>query len=295
MISIGGSLAAYQHRVERVLERMLPPADQMPARLHEAMRYAVLDGGKRARPLLVYATGEALNIPVERLDIPAAAVELIHAYSLVHDDLPAMDDDALRRGKPTCHRYYDEATAILVGDALQARAFEWLACAPELTVAPAQRLHMIQLLSQAAGSQGMVGGQAIDLAAEGQLLTETELETMHSHKTGALIRSSVLLAAACDDAVDAATLAGLDRFACCLGLAFQVQDDILDVISDTATLGKQQGADAAAGKATYPSVIGMQAARHKLQCLHAEALQALEGLSAGLLQDIAEFTIKRAY
>lgn len=298
MIGVGDTLSAYQLRIEQVLERVLPAADTLPARLHEAMRYAVLDGGKRARPLLVYATGEALDIPATVLDAPAAAVELIHAYSLVHDDLPAMDDDALRRGKPTCHCQYDEATAILVGDALQALAFELLAAAPPLDVPSAQRLHMIKLLSQAAGSQGMVGGQAIDLAAEGQQLTEAELEIMHAHKTGALIRSSVLLAAHCSAGLAPETLAGLDRFARCLGLAFQVQDDILDVTSDTATMGKQQGADAAAGKATYPSIIGMPAARTKLQYLYTEAVSALDscdGLSADLLKDIAEFTVKRVH
>lgn len=300
MISVGDTLSGYQARIEDVLDRALPVENTLPLRLHEAMRYAVLGGGKRARPLLVYATGEALKIPATVLDIPAVAVELVHAYSLVHDDLPAMDDDDLRRGKPSCHRQYDEATAILVGDALQALAFELLAAASELDVPSQQRLRMVQLLAQAAGSQGMVGGQAIDLAAEGQQLTEAELEAMHSHKTGALIRSSVLLAAYCKPDLDDNKLAGLDRFSRCLGLAFQVQDDILDVTSDTAIMGKQQGADAAAGKATYPSIIGMTAARSKLQYLHAEAVNALDsladsGLSADLLRDIAEFTVKRLH
>lgn len=302
MINVSATLSSYQARIEAVLERKLPAADTLPERLHTAMRYAVLGGGKRARPLLVYATGEALKIPPAILDVPAVAVELIHAYSLVHDDLPAMDDDDLRRGQPTCHRKYDEATAILVGDALQALAFQLLAEVPELDVPPAQRLRMIQLLAQAAGSQGMVGGQAIDLAAEGQRLTEAELEIMHSHKTGALIRCSVLLAANCQARLDKQQLVALDRFARCLGLAFQVQDDILDVTSDTATLGKQQGADVAAGKATYPSIIGMAAARSKLDYLHTEAVRALDslamadsGFSAELLRDIAEFTVKRLH
>ena len=301
-MSVSDELASYQRRIEAVLEMALPTTDTLPGRLHAAMRYAVLGGGKRVRPFLVYATGEALNITPTILDIPAAAVELIHAYSLVHDDLPAMDDDDLRRGQSTCHRKYDEATAILVGDALQALAFQLLAEAPVLDVPPTQRLRMIQLLAQAAGSQGMVGGQAMDLAAEGQQLTEAELEMMHLHKTGALIRSSVLLVAYCKTDLDERSLAALDRFARCLGLAFQVQDDILDVTSDTATLGKQQGADISAGKATYPSIIGLEAARSKLQYLHAEAVLALDelsnansGSSVGLLRDIAEFTVKRLY
>ncbi|MGB0845424.1 MAG: (2E,6E)-farnesyl diphosphate synthase [Thiolinea sp.] len=295
MIQVNDALSLYQTRIEGVLDRVLPSSDTLPQRLHQAMRYAVLEGGKRARPMLVYATGEALGIPVSVLDTPAAAVELIHAYSLVHDDLPAMDDDDLRRGKPTCHRQYDEATAILVGDALQALAFRLLATAPELDVSPAQRLRMIQQLGDASGSQGMVGGQAIDLAAEGLRLSEAELETMHTHKTGALIRSSVLLAAYCSENVSEQQLAKLDYYAKCLGLAFQVQDDILDVTSDTATMGKQQGADVAAGKATYPSIIGMSAAQEKLRYLHAEAVNSLAGIQADLLRDIAEFTVKRLH
>ena len=296
MIAVSDALSLYQTRIEGVLDRILPTLDMEPSRLHEAMRYAVLDGGKRARPLLVYATGEALDIPASVLDIPAAAVELIHAYSLVHDDLPAMDDDDLRRGKPSCHRQYDEATAILVGDALQALAFQLLATAPELnSVSPSQRLRMIQQLGRASGSRGMVGGQAIDLASEGQQLSEAELENMHTHKTGALIRGSVLLAAYCSADIDDKHLSKLDYFAKCLGLAFQVQDDILDVVSDTKTMGKQQGADAAAGKATYPSIIGMPSSRKKLEHLYAEAVGSLDGLRAELLCDIAEFTVKRLH
>lgn len=295
MTGISESLRTYQQRVDVTLERVLPAANVMPVRLHEAMRYSVLEGGKRVRPLLVYATGEALGVAPAILDIPAVSVEMIHAYSLVHDDLPAMDDDDLRRGKPSCHRQFDEATAILVGDALQAQAFQLLASATELDVPPAQRLRMVQQLGRAAGSRGMVGGQAIDLDAVGQSLTEIELENMHIHKTGALIRASVLLAAYCSTSLDESQLAKLDHYAKCIGLAFQVQDDILDVEGDTDTLGKMHGADAAAGKPTYPSIIGIAAAKKKLQTLHDEAVRSLEGMNADLLLEIAEFTVKRLH
>ena len=295
MTGISESLRTYQQRVDVTLERVLPAANVMPVRLHEAMRYSVLEGGKRVRPLLVYATGEALGVAPAILDIPAVSVEMIHAYSLVHDDLPAMDDDDLRRGKPSCHRQFDEATAILVGDALQAQAFQLLASATELDVPPAQRLRMVQQLGRAAGSRGMVGGQAIDLDAVGQSLTEIELENMHIHKTGALIRASVLLAAYCSTSLDESQLAKLDHYAKCIGLAFQVQDDILDVEGDTDTLGKAHGADAAAGKPTYPSIIGIAAAKKKLQTLHDEAVRSLEGMNADLLLEIAEFTVKRLH
>ncbi|MFZ1342225.1 (2E,6E)-farnesyl diphosphate synthase [Thiothrix eikelboomii] len=289
---ISPALQAYQTRIEAVLERVLPSVEILPQRLHAAMRYSVLNGGKRMRPLLVYATGETLGLAPEILDFPAAAIELIHVYSLIHDDLPAMDDDDLRRGKPSCHCAYDEATAILAGDALQALAFQLLTQADE-PISAQQRLRMIQQLSIASGSRGMVGGQAIDLAAVGQALTELELEQMHIHKTGALIRSSVLLAAYAAPALAERQLIQLDHYAKCLGLAFQVQDDILDIESDTQTLGKTRGADAAAGKPTYPSVMGMSAAKRKLDELYLEAVAALEGLNAPLLLEIAEFTVKR--
>jgi farnesyl diphosphate synthase len=289
---ISPALQAYQARIEVVLERVLPSVEILPQRLHEAMRYSVLNGGKRMRPLLVYATGETLGLAPESLDLPAAAIELIHVYSLIHDDLPAMDDDVLRRGKPTCHCAYDEATAILAGDALQALAFQLLTQADE-HISAQQRLRMIQQLSIACGSRGMVGGQAIDLAAVGQALTELELEQMHIHKTGALIRSSVLLAAYTAPTLAEKSLIQLDHYAKCLGLAFQVQDDILDIESDTQTLGKTRGADAAAGKPTYPSVMGMSAAKRKLDELYIEAVAALDGLNAPLLLEIAEFTVKR--
>jgi farnesyl diphosphate synthase len=295
MLDVHERLQVWQGRIETVLEGVLPAAHLQPTQLHGAMRYSVLDGGKRMRPLLVYAAGEALGIAPQRLDIAAAAVELIHVYSLIHDDLPAMDDDDLRRGKPTCHKVYGEATAILAGDALQALAFQLLAEHPQLDVSAPQRLRMVCQLGQAAGSRGMVGGQAIDLAAVGQELSEIALENMHIHKTGALIRSSVLLAAYCLEVMDAARLQHLDHYAKCIGLAFQVQDDILDVESDTQTLGKTRGADAAAGKPTYPSIIGMSAAKAKLYELHEEALSALDsfGAAADALRCCAEFTVKR--
>jgi geranylgeranyl pyrophosphate synthase len=271
-------LTACATRVERSLERWLPPAGREPRRLHEAMRYAVLGGGKRVRPALVYFTGAALGLPDERLDGPAAAVELIHAYSLVHDDLPAMDDDDLRRGRPTCHRAFDEATAILVGDSLQVLAFEILAEDPDMVPAPARRLEMIRLLARASGTAGMAGGQAIDLAAAGNLLTLAELERMHRLKTGALIHASVMMAAASADSLSGELAAALDRYGQAIGLAFQIQDDILDVEGETGVLGKRAQADAARSKPTYPSVLGLDAAKTRLTLLHDEALEAIAPL-----------------
>ena len=294
-MALSSHLTAYQHRIEQVLDQVLPLATVLPSRLHEAMRYAVLNGGKRVRPMLVYATGQALGQPLEYLDQAAAAIELIHVYSLIHDDLPAMDNDDLRRGKPTCHRAYDEATAILAADALQALAFELLTVAhPAIT--PTQQLQMLQLLAQAAGSQGMVGGQAIDLASVGKVLAEAELETMHRYKTGALIRASVGLGVKASSGSDKHYEA-LYHYAACVGLAFQVQDDILDIESDTATLGKTQGADLAANKPTYPSIIGMNAAKQKLLLLHDQALSALADFDecADSLREIAEFTVTRMH
>jgi farnesyl diphosphate synthase len=284
----------WRARIEQVLADCLPPADQTPRRLHAALRYSVLGGGKRLRPILVYATGDALGIPLNALDRAAAAVELIHAYSLVHDDLPAMDNDDLRRGRPTCHRAFDEATAILVGDALQVLAFEILA-ADDNPVAPAVRLRMIQLLAEGSGTAGMAGGQAMDLAAVGHALTLDELEEMHARKTGALIRASVLMAAAAADALDAARHASLSRFATHIGLAFQIQDDILDVEGDPARLGKSTGADSARGKPTYPSLAGMAAAKQRCLELHALAVQTLHNFGAGAdqLRRLADFVIAR--
>ncbi|HEY1991275.1 MAG TPA: farnesyl diphosphate synthase [Gammaproteobacteria bacterium] len=285
----------YSARIEKVLDRWLPPAEKIPQRLHSAMRYAVLGGGKRLRPLLIYAAGEMLGLPAERLDGPAAAVEIIHAYSLIHDDLPAMDDDALRRGRPTCHIAFDEATAILAGDALQVLAFQILADDPAMAVTPAARVEMLKSVALASGSAGMAGGQAIDLAAAGRQLDLAELELMHIHKTGALIRASVLLAAQSVPGLDAAKLAALDRYAKCVGLAFQIQDDILDVEGETATLGKQTGADSARNKPTYPSILGLARSKERAAELRDQAVSALTplGESAAPLKWLAEYIVSR--
>ncbi len=282
-------------RIEQALGKRLPPADKLPSRLHRAMRYATLDGGKRLRPILTYATGQALGVPLEVLDGPACAVEFIHVYSLIHDDLPAMDDDQLRRGKPTCHVEFDEATAILAGDALQALAFEVLACDPTLAVSAEQRVAMIACLAKASGSGGMVGGQAIDLASVGLHLDLPALELMHIHKTGALIRASVRLAALAKADLDPALLASLDHYAKCVGLAFQIQDDILDEESDTVTLGKTQGKDKAQNKLTYPALLGLSGAKRKAWEMHEEAVESLKplGAKADLLRALSLFIIQR--
>ena len=284
-----------QERIERVLSDALPSERQSPERLHAAQRYSVLGGGKRLRPLLVYATGAYLAIPFEMLDAPAVAVELIHAYSLVHDDLPAMDDDDLRRGRPTTHRAFDEATAILAGDALQVLAFSLLAADGPHAPGGAARLKMIQILALASGTAGMAGGQALDLAAVGRTLTLAELETMHRLKTGALIRASVLLAAACAPQLPPASWDALDGFAGDIGLAFQIQDDILDVEGEVADLGKQTGADAARSKPTYPSLFGLQAAKTRAQELKLRASERLRSLrgDAALLQWLACYAVDR--
>lgn len=265
-------MSAVRQRTDAALAEWLPPATLAPARLHEAMRYVALGAGKRVRPMLVFASGEALGADAGALEAAACAVELIHCYSLVHDDLPCMDDDALRRGRPTCHIAFDEATALLVGDALQTLAFQVLAESP--VPSGERRLSMIALLAHAAGSRGMAGGQAIDLAAQGQQLSLAELEFMHIRKTGALIRAAVLLGAHCG-AADAAALAALGHFANRLGLLFQIIDDILDAAGDTATLGKTAGKDAARAKPTYVSMLGLARARELAAELHAEARQAL--------------------
>lgn len=253
----------YQQRIEDVLSDSLPAEGISPTRLHSAMRYSVLGGGKRLRPLLMYATGEVLGISPSRLDAAAAAIELIHVYSLIHDDLPAMDDDDLRRNKPSCHRAYDEATAILAGDALLSQAFQVLSQDERLNVDPATRIEMLRCLASASGSAGMAGGQAIDLDSVGKSLTLAELENMHIHKTGALIRASVLLASYCQNPLDAADRDALDRYAKRVGLAFQIHDDILDEEADTDVLGKPAGADRALNKPTYPSVLGMTEAKER--------------------------------
>ncbi|RCS31179.1 geranyl transferase [Rhodanobacter denitrificans] len=293
---LGPALQALIVRAEQALDRILPPADHSPAELHRAMRYAVLGGGKRLRPLLVYAAAHALGEDGPSLDAAACAVELIHAYSLVHDDLPAMDDDALRRGRPTCHIVFGEAMAILAGDALQALAFEILADDAARRTDAATGIAMLRALGQACGAEGMAGGQALDLAAVGRPLTLDELEHMHACKTGALIRASVQLGALAASA-DADTRQALDRYAHAVGLAFQVRDDILDVEGESAVIGKTAGKDAAAAKPTFPSIIGLDASRARLAELTDTALAAIAPLGgrATLLEELALYAAHRHY
>jgi farnesyl diphosphate synthase len=288
---LGPALQALIRRAEQALENRLPPAEQSPAPLHAAMRYAVLGGGKRLRPLLVYAAAHAFGEDGAALDGAACAVELIHAYSLVHDDLPAMDDDALRRGRPTCHIVYGEAMAILAGDALQALAFEILCDEKgDATIGMEKQ----RVLGRACGAEGMAGGQALDLAAVGRTLSLDELEHMHTCKTGALIRASVRLGALSAGA-GADALDMLDRYAHAVGLAFQVRDDILDVEGDSSVIGKTAGKDAAADKPTFPSIIGLQASRTRLSELTDIALNAIAplGESGILLQELANYAAHR--
>lgn len=285
----------YRERVDSTLLRWLPNEQTPPEQLHAAMRYAVLGGGKRVRPVLVYATAAALGVEPSRLDGPACAVEMVHAYSLVHDDLPAMDDDELRRGRPTCHIAFDEATAILAGDGLLTLAFEVLASDETMRVSAEQRVKMVHELAVASGNRGMVGGQAIDIAAEGTRLTLEQLQTMHAHKTGALIRAAVRLGALACDTLSAEQSASLDRYAEAIGLAFQIRDDILDVEADTETLGKPQGSDAARDKPTYTSLLGLDGAKEKAQGLHQVALESLEtfGEAADPLRWISAYIVDR--
>jgi farnesyl diphosphate synthase len=290
-----GWVAARQSHFEEILSGLLPRAEVAPQRLHEAMRYAVLDGGKRVRPLLAFAAGELAGADAARVNIAAAAVELTHAYSLVHDDMPCMDNDVLRRGKPTCHVQYGEATALLVGDSLQTLAFQLLA-EHRLNDDAHCQLEMIRLLAVASGSRGMAGGQAIDLDSVGKALTLPELEFMHIHKTGALIRASVMLGAYCG-LVSPAQLDKLDRFGKLIGLAFQVVDDVLDCEADTATLGKTAGKDAVNDKPTYVSLLGIQGAHDMAQRLHREALETLVefGDAAQRLRELADFIVLRKF
>jgi len=288
--------AARQSRIEAQLEALLPRADLVPQRLHAAMRYAVLGGGKRVRPLLAFAAGEITGADEARTALAGAAVEMIHAYSLVHDDLPCMDDDVLRRGKPTCHVEFDEATALLVGDALQSSAFQVLAD-HRLADEPAVQLEMVRLLAAASGSRGMAGGQAIDLAATGKTLTLPELELMHIHKTGAIIRAATLLGAHCGNALSRPEFEKLDHFAKCIGLAFQVVDDVLDTEASTATLGKTAGKDAQHNKPTYVSLLGVAESKKLAGELRADALAALDafGASAQHLRELADFIVLRKF
>ena len=292
-------MARVQARTEAALERLLPSATIAPQRLHQAMRYAVLGGGKRIRPLLTFAAGEAAagdRADPGRLEISGCALELIHAYSLVHDDLPCMDNDVLRRGKPACHVEFDEATALLVGDSLQSLAFQLLA-EYRLSDDPAVQVEMVKILASACGSRGMAGGQAIDLASVGQTLTVPELEYMHIHKTGALIRAAVALGARSGGEAGPAQLDRLDHYAKCVGLAFQVVDDVLDQESSTATLGKTVGKDAANNKPTYVSALGLARAKVLAEELRKEAHEALAVLGAGArrLADLADFIVLRKF
>jgi len=289
-------MGGVQARMETALARILPPAHAAPARLHEAMRYATLEGGKRVRPLLAFAASEVSAAEPQRVEHAAVAVELIHAYSLVHDDLPCMDDDVLRRGKPTVHVEYDEATAMLVGDALQSLAFQTIA--EHRLAGDAQRqVEMVRMLAAAAGSRGMAGGQQIDLEATGGGLSLPELEFMHIHKTGALIRAAVLLGFLCGEKINQGEQQRLDRYAKAVGLAFQVVDDVLDHEASTATLGKTAGKDARQGKPTYVSLMGLGPARELAEELRGDAHAALEGLGerSRRLAQLADFVVLRKF
>jgi len=283
----------YRNRVDEKLDCYLPAENQAPKELHQAMRYSTLNGGKRVRPFLVYATGQALGINLSLLDNAACAVELIHSYSLVHDDLPAMDDDDLRRGQKTCHIQFSEATALLTGDALQTFAFELLATSDGIE--PVQKVELVRTLAQASGAAGMAGGQAIDLAAVGKQLCLSELKNMHQHKTGALIRAAVNLAV-CIAPPDNPNLANaLDLYAQKIGLAFQIQDDILDIESDTQTLGKPQGSDHDQNKPTYPSLLGLEGAKEMAHQTYLDAISHLQQFDdkADPLRWLAQYIVER--
>ncbi|PDO84620.1 (2E,6E)-farnesyl diphosphate synthase [Kosakonia pseudosacchari] len=291
-------LQACVAQANEALRRFIAPLPFQNTPLVEAISYGALLGGKRLRPFLVYATGNMFGVSQQTLDAPAAAVECIHAYSLIHDDLPAMDDDDLRRGLPTCHIKFGEASAILAGDALQTLAFSILADAPMAEVDARDRLAMVSELAHASGVAGMCGGQALDLAAEGKRVSLAELEQIHRHKTGALIRAAVRMGALSAGDKGREALPLLDRYAECIGLAFQVQDDILDVVGDTATLGKRQGADQQLGKSTYPALLGLEQARTKARDLIDDARQALgllaaQSLDTTALEALANYIIQR--
>lgn len=295
--AFGAQLESWQNRMERALAARIPEANVVPERLHEAMRYSVLGGGKRIRPALVFATAHALGLTEDEVEGAACAIELIHVYSLVHDDLPAMDDDDLRRGRPTCHKAFDEATAVLVGDALQTLAFQVLTRDPGLPASPAIRLRLVELLAEASGTFGMAGGQAIDLAVWGRKLNMAQVEDLHARKTGALIRASVMMAAACSPSLDARGHQALLGFVAPIGLAFQIQDDLLDLLSDVSTLGKATNADQERDKPTHPAIIGIEASQERVRLLHEQALASLApfGMRAELLRSLADWLLARRY
>ncbi|VAW51999.1 (2E,6E)-farnesyl diphosphate synthase [hydrothermal vent metagenome] len=290
-------LDIYQKRVNVALDKYLPNEDPPEHNLAEAIRYSVIGGGKRIRPAMVYAAGEAMGVSTDLLDIPACAVEMIHAYSLIHDDLPAMDNDDLRRGLPTCHKAFDEATAMLAGDALQALAYEILAKDDHKELTPQHRIEMLSLLTESSGAHGMAGGQAVDLASVGKQLTLAQLEQMHRLKTGALIRASVLLGGMCQQNISNNELNILSEYALCIGLSFQIQDDILDVVSDTETLGKPQGSDQAQEKPTFPAIIGLEESRQRAIEQHELALKILEPLDkkADSLRALSAYIVERQF
>ena len=290
-------LAAYQKRVNAALDKYLPADDPPEHDLAAAIRYSVMGGGKRIRPAMVYAAGEAIGVSTDLMDIPACAVEMIHAYSLIHDDLPAMDDDDLRRGRPTCHKAFDEATAILAGDALQALAYEILAKDDHIELTADHRIEMLSLLTEASGAHGMAGGQAVDLASVGKQLNLEQLEHMHQLKTGALIRASILLGGMCKQNITPLEIDILDNYALCIGLSFQIQDDILDVIGNTKTLGKPQGSDQAQKKPTFPAIIGLEESKQLALEQHNLALKYLEPLAekADSLRLLSAYIVERQF
>ena len=295
--NFGAQLELWRVRMESALAARLPQSDEIPNRLHDAMRYSVLGGGKRIRPALVFATARAVGLTEDDVEAAACAIELVHVYSLVHDDLPAMDDDDMRRGRPTCHKAYDEATALLVGDALQPLAFQLLARDSKLPASPTIRLKLIDTLAEAIGTFGMAGGQAIDLAVQGTRLDIGQVEDMHARKTGAVIRASVLMAAECAPPLDPKLYAALSRFADAVGLAFQIQDDLLDVTGDASMLGKATGADSERAKPTHPAIIGIPASQQRVRLLHTQAINALApfGARADSLRSLAHWLLSRQY
>ncbi len=284
-----------QTHINALLDKKISELSDHAPILKSAMSYSLLNGGKRMRPFLVYTVGSMLGVKKSDLDYPALAVEFVHCYSLIHDDLPAMDDDDMRRGKPTCHIKFDEATAILAGDALQTLAFDVLAHADLSTTAAASQLKLLQLLSQASGYSGMCGGQAMDLAATNHNISQQRLQQLHELKTGALIRVSVMMAAALSDNIQDSDWQTLEKYSQALGLAFQVQDDILDVVGESSVLGKPQGSDQAHNKSTYPALLGLQGAKDYLADLHRQALHALDALpyNTELLRLFTDYNVQR--